>query len=67
MQQSKNAFNSTKLIYEISKAILTATLTMDIGSSGSYGATEVYKEMLGYIGIADQKLVELGINKLLSY
>ncbi|MBU1680308.1 MAG: DUF935 domain-containing protein, partial [Bacteroidetes bacterium] len=52
---------------EISKAILTVTLTMDIGSSGSYGATEVHKEMLGYIGIADKKLVELAINKLLRF
>ncbi|MBU0558231.1 MAG: DUF935 family protein [Bacteroidetes bacterium] len=40
---------------------------MEIGGSESYGATEVHKEMLGYIGIADKKLVELGINKLLRY
>ncbi|MBU1679165.1 MAG: DUF935 family protein [Bacteroidetes bacterium] len=42
-------------------------MTMEIGGSESYGATEVHKEMLGYIGIADKKLVELGINKLLRY
>ncbi|MBU2506392.1 MAG: DUF935 domain-containing protein [Bacteroidetes bacterium] len=53
--------------YEITKAVLTVTLTMDIGSSGSYCATEVHKEMLGYLGIADKKLVELAINKLLRY
>ncbi|MBU1679134.1 MAG: DUF935 domain-containing protein [Bacteroidetes bacterium] len=52
---------------EISKAILTVTLTVDIGTAGSYGATEVHKEMLGNLGIADKKLVELGLNKLLRY
>jgi len=52
---------------EISKAVLTVTLTTEITKTGSYKATEIHKEMLGYLGISDKKLVERTINKLLQY
>lgn len=52
---------------EISKAVLTVTLTTEVERAGSYKAAEIHKEMLNYLGITDKKLVEKGINKLLQY
>lgn len=52
---------------EISKAILTVTLTTDVGRVGSYKAAEIHKDMLEYIGLSDKKLVETTINKMLEY
>jgi len=52
---------------EIAKAVLTVTLTIDIGATGSYKLGEVHKQMLEYIGLTDKKIAEAGINKLLEY
>lgn len=52
---------------EVSKAVLTVTLTTDIQGVGSYKAAEIHKEMLSYIGLSDKKIVEDGINRILQY
>jgi len=52
---------------EIAKAVLTVTLTTDISNTGSYKASEIHKEMLEYIGLADKRMVEAGIDRLLQY
>lgn len=52
---------------EISKAVLSVTLTIDAGQSGSYKLGEVHQTMLEYIGLTDKKIVEDGMNQLLSY
>lgn len=52
---------------EISKAVLTVTLTTDLQGVGSYKAAEIHKEMLSYIGLSDKKIVEDGINRVLQY
>ena len=43
---------------EISKAVLTVTLTTEIEGVGSYKASEIHREMLSYLGVSDKKLVE---------
>ncbi len=52
---------------EISKAVLTVTLTTEMGKVGSYAATSVHRDMMGNMGISDKKLVEGAINKIISY
>jgi phage gp29-like protein len=52
---------------EISKAVLSVTLTVESGQTGSYKLGEVHKEMLEYIGLSDKKLVESGINQLMKF
>ncbi|MFZ1288854.1 MAG: DUF935 family protein [Melioribacteraceae bacterium] len=52
---------------EISKAILTVTLTTEIGSTGSYKAAQIHRDMLEMIGLQDKKIVERAINKLIEY
>lgn len=52
---------------EISKAVLTVTLTTDVGRVGSYKAAEIHRDMLEFIGLSDKKLVETTINKMLEY
>jgi len=52
---------------EISKAVLTVTLTTDLQGAGSYKAADIHKEMLSFIGLSDKKIVENGINRLLQY
>lgn len=52
---------------EISKAILTATLTIESGSVGNYRSASVQQEMVAYLGMQDKKLVEYTINQLLDY
>jgi phage gp29-like protein len=52
---------------EISKAVLTVTLTTEIEKVGSYKASEIHREMLSYLGVSDKKLVERAINTLLEY
>ncbi|MBZ0200878.1 MAG: DUF935 domain-containing protein [Ignavibacteriaceae bacterium] len=52
---------------EISKAVLTVTLTTEMESSGSYKAAEIHRGMLNYLGVTDKKLVEKSLNKLLEY
>jgi len=52
---------------EISKAVLSVTLTIDIGNSGSYKASDVHRQMLEYIGISDKKIIEGALNQLFDY
>lgn len=52
---------------EISKAVLTVTLTTEVERAGSYKAAEIHKEMLNYLGITDKKLVEKALNKMFEY
>ena len=52
---------------EISKAVLSVTLTIDVGTSGSYKASDVHRQMLEYIGISDKKIVEGGLNQMFDY
>lgn len=52
---------------EISKAVLTVTLTTEVEKSGSYKVAEIHKEMLNYLGITDKKLVEKALNKMFEY
>jgi phage gp29-like protein len=52
---------------EISKAVLSVTLTIDVGTSGSYKASDVHRQMLEYIGISDKKIVESGLNQMFDY
>jgi phage gp29-like protein len=52
---------------EVSKAVLTVTLTTEIEKTGSYKAGEVHKEMLEFLGESDRKLVESSLNKIIDY
>ncbi len=52
---------------EISKAVLSVTLTIDVGNSGSYKASDVHRSMLEYIGISDKKIVESALNTMFDY
>lgn len=52
---------------EISKAVLTVTLTTEIEGVGSYKASEIHKEMLQFLGESDRKLVESSLNKIIDY
>ena len=52
---------------EVSKAVLTVTLTTEIQNVGSYKAAEIHREMLEYLGITDKKIVENALNVLLEY
>lgn len=52
---------------EISKAVLTVTLTTEIEKTGSYKAAEIHKEMLQFLGECDKKLVESSLNKIIDY
>ena len=52
---------------EISKAVLSVTLTIDSGTSGSYKASDVHRQMLEYIGISDKKIIESGLNTMFDY
>ena len=52
---------------EISKAVLTVTLTTETDKVGSYKAAEIHKDMLNYLGITDKKIIEKALNTLLSY
>ncbi|MHB8339104.1 MAG: phage portal protein family protein [Ignavibacteriaceae bacterium] len=51
---------------EISKAVLTVTLTTEMGKVGSYAATSVHRDIMGNMG-SDKKLVEGAIKKIISY
>lgn len=52
---------------EISKAVLTVTLTTEMEKTGSYKASEIHKEMLQFLGTSDKKLVESSLNKIIDY
>jgi phage gp29-like protein len=50
---------------EISKAILTQTLTTELQGDGSRAATETHKSLLE--SLADKKIVERGINQIIRW
>jgi len=50
---------------EISKAILTETLTTEINKTGSYNAAQIHKEILEYIGLFDKKYIEMALSEML--
>lgn len=52
---------------EISKAVLTVTLTIEMEKVGAYKSTDIHREMLSYLGVSDKKLVEKALNTLLTY
>lgn len=56
-----------KMNAEISKAILGQTLTTEIGSSGSYAASNTHMGVRQDIIDADKKLVEKTINQLIQW
>ena len=56
-----------KMNAEISKAILGQTLTTEIGSSGSYAASNTHMEVRQDIIDSDKKLVESVINQLIQW
>lgn len=51
---------------EISKAILTVTLTTEVERSGSYKAAEIHMKMLEYLGLSDKKLIERVIDEMIE-
>jgi len=42
---------------EISKAVLTVTLTVELEGVGSYKASDIHREMLSYLGVSDKSLL----------
>lgn len=44
---------------EIYKAVLSVTLTIDVGTSESYKASYVHRQMLEYLGISDKNWLGL--------
>lgn len=51
---------------EISKAILTQTLTTEVQDTGTYAASKTMSDMLANVQLADKKLVEKTINKIID-
>lgn len=51
---------------EISKAILTQTLTTEIGNKGTYAASKTHEGMLDLVALSDKKLVQTAFNKLIK-
>lgn len=56
-----------KMNSEISKAVLGQTLTTEIGSNGSYAASNTHMEVRKDIVDSDKKLVESTINQLIQW
>ncbi len=56
-----------KMNAEISKAILGQTLTTEIGSTGSYAASQTHMSVRKDIVDSDKKLVEKTINQLIKW
>jgi phage gp29-like protein len=52
---------------EISKAILTETLTTEVQKTGSYATSQTHKEILDKLALADKKIVEKTINELIRW
>jgi len=52
---------------EISKAILSVTLTTTIEKLGSYRLAGMQKDIIDYISLADKKMIEEAINKVIEY
>lgn len=51
---------------EISKAILTQTLTTEVQDTGTYAASKTMGDMLEKVQLSDKKLVERTINKIIE-
>ncbi|AFH47804.1 Mu-like prophage protein GP29 [Ignavibacterium album JCM 16511] len=51
---------------EISKAILTQTLTTEVQDTGTYAASKTMSDMLANVQLADKKLVERALNKIID-
>lgn len=51
---------------EISKAILTQTLTTEVGDRGTYAASKTMETQLEKIQLADKRLVEATFNRLIN-
>jgi len=51
---------------EMSKVILTETLTTEIKEKGSYAAAQVHRETAASVAMKDKKLIEVAMNKLLE-
>lgn len=52
---------------EISKAILTQTLTTEIGNKGSYAASVTHADMLTHLALKDKRIIEREMNRLISW
>jgi|GEM_PF-575030 len=52
---------------EISKAILTQTLTTEIGNKGSYAASETHSDMLTHLSLKDRSIIESELNLLIKW
>jgi phage gp29-like protein len=52
---------------EISKAILSQTLTTELQKSGSFAASETHQNMLEVLSLSDKRIVEASMNKLIDY
>ncbi|MFC2085207.1 DUF935 family protein [Bacteroidota bacterium] len=63
--------NYSKLIEfcnsEISKTVLTQTLTTELTDTGSYAASSTHSDMLNMIILGDKKIVENTFNKLFEW
>lgn len=51
---------------EMSKVILTETLTTEIRGQGSYAAAQVHRETAATVAMKDKKIIEEAMNKLLE-
>lgn len=51
---------------EISKAILTQTLTTEVQDKGTYAASSTMADMLQQLNLTDKKIIEQTINKLIN-
>lgn len=52
---------------EISKAILTQTLTTEVQDKGSYAASNTHSSMLARLAESDKKLVEKALNEVIRW
>ncbi len=52
---------------EISKAILTQTLTTEVQDKGTYAASSIHQQQLQAVVKADKRIVQSFINKLIKY
>jgi phage gp29-like protein len=52
---------------EISKAVLTVTLTTEVQKNGAYAASQTHKEILDQLALADKKIVEKTVNELIRW
>ncbi|GMU86295.1 MAG: hypothetical protein AMXMBFR48_15370 [Ignavibacteriales bacterium] len=52
---------------EISKALLSQTLTTELQNAGSYSASQTHASMLSNITDGDRKLVQKALNQLISW